>query len=71
MEHPVMEYPLPGDIMARIQLVGRGRVTQEAFDMLTMILNTQKLVFPKADQLEEPAVGQPAEQPAIEPPETE
>jgi agmatine/peptidylarginine deiminase len=43
--------------------------TQEAIDMLTTILNAQKLVFPTKAQTEQPAVEPPAEQPAIEPPE--
>lgn len=63
----VMQFQLPGDSTARIELM--GDVTQEAIDMLTAILNAQKLVFPKADQLESSAVEQPVEQPAIEPPD--
>lgn len=62
-----MQFQLPGDSTACIELI--GDVTQEAIDMLTAILNAQKLVFPKADQLEKPAVEQSAEQPAIEPPD--
>ena len=57
-----------GDSTARIELL--GDVTQEAIDMLTAILNAQKLVFPKADQLERPPVEQPTEQPT-EPPAPE
>lgn len=65
----ILQYPLPGNSTARIELT--GNVTQEAIDMLTAILNTQKLVFPKADQVERPAIEQPPEQPALESPETE
>jgi hypothetical protein len=63
----VMQFQLPGDSTARIELL--GDVTQEAIDMLTAILNAQKLVFPKADQLEHSAAEQSVEQPAIEPPD--
>ena len=58
-----------GNSTAHIELT--GDVTQEAIDMLTMILNTQKLAFPKAEHLERPAVEQPARRPAIEMPEPE
>lgn len=61
----VMQFQLPGNSTARIELL--GDVTQEAIDMLTAILNAQKLVFPKQSQLEQATV----EQPALEPPEPE
>ena len=60
----VMVFQLLGNSTAHIELT--GDVTQEAIDMLTMILNTLKLAFPRAEQLERPAVEQPVEQPAIE-----
>jgi hypothetical protein len=64
-----MQFQLPGNSAARIELL--GDVTQEAIDMLTTILNAQKMVFPRADQLEQLAVEQPAERPAIEMPAAE
>ncbi len=66
----VFQFPLPGDITARIELTGRGHVTQEAFDNLKTILDAHKLTFPKANQLERPAVEESPEQPAIESPDT-
>jgi hypothetical protein len=61
----VMVFQLLGNSTARIELT--GDVTQEAIEMLKMILEAQKLAFPKAEQLERPAV----EQPAIESPQAE
>lgn len=65
----VMQFQLPGNSTARIELL--GNVTQEGIDMLTTILDAQKLVFPKAGQLEREMVEPLAEQHAIEPPETQ
>lgn len=65
----IMQFQLPGNSTARIEL--SGDVTQEAIDMLAMILNAQKLAFPKANQLETPAAERPVEQPAIELPAPE
>lgn len=63
----VLQFQLPGNSTARIELI--GDVTQEAIDMLTAILNAQKLVFPKAHQVERTVPS--TEQPALEPPEPE
>ena len=63
LDAKVMQFQLPGNSTARIELL--GDVTQEGIDVLKAILEAQKPVFPKADQLERRAV----EQPAIEPPE--
>ncbi len=64
-----MIFQLPGNSAARIELL--GDVTQEGIDMLTTILNAQKLAFPKESQIQPPAIEQPAEQPAIEMPPPE
>lgn len=65
----VMMFQLPGNSAARIELL--GNVTQEGIDMLAKILEAQKLVFPKANQSEQPAIERPAEQPLIELPAPE
>lgn len=65
----VMQFQLPGNSTARIELL--GDVTQEAIDMLAAILNAQKLVFPMANQPEQPALKEPTEQPPIELPAPE
>ncbi len=64
-----MMFQLPGNSAVRIELL--GDVTQEGIDMLTTILNAQKLAFPKESQIQPPAIEQPAEQPAIEMPAPE
>ncbi len=57
----IMLFQLPVNSAARIELL--GDVTQEGIDMLAKILEAQKLVFPKANQSEQPAIERPAEQP--------
>ncbi len=64
-----MLFQLPVNSAARIELL--GDVTQEGIDMLAKILEAQKLVFPKANQSEQPAIERPAEQPPIELPAPE
>jgi len=63
----VLQFQVSKTSAARIELT--GDVTQEAIERLALILDAQKLVFPTEGQLEQAAVEQSAEQPAIEPPE--
>jgi hypothetical protein len=60
----ILQFKVSETSEARIELT--GDVTQEAIERLALILDAQKLVFPKESQLRSPAVEQPAEQPTAD-----
>lgn len=60
----ILQFQISKNSAARIELT--GDVTQEAIERLALILDAQKLVFPTENQVEQPAIGQSFEQPAIE-----